>query len=142
MRPKKFILFLLIASILINSLSLPVHAEAGDLRYSYIDSADLSAQITTAGLLSIEAFYFGYNEITTGAKITTYVQKKVLGLFWTKVNNGQPNNEWIDNCSGSSGGINHSLQLSSTGTYRVTCSFSIYATTGSESFDLQRTVEY
>ena len=135
------ILFLAVL-VMFSALHQPVNAANEGLRYSSIKSAELYANANAAGLLSIDITYSGYNGITTGAKITTYVQKRTLGIFWTKVNNGQPNNEWVDNVSGSSNSISHSLQLSSSGTYRVTSAFTIYATSGNESFSLQRTITY
>ena len=137
-----FSVLLLAICIMFCSFGSVVHADNEGLRYSSISDADLSAYVSASGLLSLEASYTGYSGITTGAKITTYVQKKTLGLFWIKVNNGQANNEWVDNLSGSSNDADHSLQLSSTGTYRVTASYTIYATSGNESFTLQRTVTY
>ena len=126
------ILLFLTVLLMFSSLCQPVHADSEGLRYSYVSRADSIPSVDASGQLYIAISYVGYNGITTGAKITTYVQKRTLGIFWIKVNNGEPDNEWVDNVSGSSYNGDHELHLSSTGTYRITSEFTIYAATGSE----------
>lgn len=142
MKTNKVLILFLAVIVMFSSLCQPVYADSEGLRYNYVISADSVPSVDSTGYLYVSFSYTGYNGITTGAKITTYVQKRILGIFWTKVDNGQPNNEWVDNVTGSSYRGHHELQLSSTGTYRVTSEFIIYATTGSEPITCQSTIVY
>ncbi len=142
MQNRKVIVLFLTVLLMFSSLCQPVHADSEGLRYSYVSSAKSIPSVNSSGFLYIAISYSGYSGVTTGAKITTYVQKRILGIFWNRVNNGQPNNEWVDNVSGSSYNGHHELQLSSTGTYRVTTEFTIYAVSGSEPITCQNTVVY
>ena len=64
------------------------------------------------------------------AIITTYVEKKVLGLFWSRVDIGQNDNKWIDVIYDNVYTGTHSVQLSDKGTYRVTSEFVVYGSGG------------
>jgi hypothetical protein len=142
MKTNKVIVLFFAVLVMISSFCQEACANSEGLRFSYVSSVKSVPAVDSSGNLYISISYTGYSGITTGAKITTYVQKRTLGIFWTKVNNGQPNNEWVDNVSGSSNSVDHELQLSSTGTYRVTSEFVIYATTGSEPITCQSTIVY
>ena len=72
--------------------------------------------------LKIYYDYTGLSGKTTKVVITTYIEKKTLGLFWSRVENGQPNNQWVD--------TSYTFQLSSTGTYRVTVTYKVYGSGG------------
>ena len=65
---------------------------------------------------------------TTKGEITTYVEKKTLGLFWTRVDIGQPNNQWVDVVYDYLYDGTHTFQLSNHGTYRITV---VYVISGS-----------
>ena len=51
--------------------------------------------------------------------VTTYIQKKTLGLFWTTVDIGTSNKKWVDTSTDIYGQFVHQFQLKSTGTYRA-----------------------
>ena len=142
MKSKKNVAVLLTVLVVACFVFHPAHAATEGITYSTVKSADVYANVNSGGLLSVSISYSGYNGITTGASITSYVQKQVLGLFWIKVDNGQPNNQWTDNVSGSSYFGSHTLLLSSSGTYRITAQFTMYATTGNESITRQSTIVY
>lgn len=97
--------------------------------YNNVIYAYAQAAVNNTGLLTINFGYDGYST-TTHAKITTYIEKKVLGLFWTRVNISQPNNEWVDIIYNSSYVGFHTFQLSSSGQYRTTVIFEISGTAG------------
>ena len=56
--------------------------------YNNTESASGSFTISSTGLSTINYKYYGISGITTKAVITTYIQKKSLGLFWTRVDIG------------------------------------------------------
>lgn len=93
-------------------------------------SARTTINISSTGKLSVVNAYHGFQNVTTRAIITTYVEKKVLGLFWTRVDIGTNDDQWVDTVNNYYYTGEHSLQLSSKGTYRVTVIFTIYGSGG------------
>ena len=82
-------------------------------------------------MLKVTNSYSVINSVTSKAVITTYVEKKVLGIFWSRVDIGQTNDEWVDTVYNYKYSGSHSIQLSSTGTYRVNVEYVIYGSGGS-----------
>ena len=68
---------------------------------------------------------------TTRIEVELYVEKRVLGIFWSRIDIGTPNNVWTDAVNAYQYNNTFSTQLSSTGTYRVTVQFSVYGSGGS-----------
>ena len=99
--------------------------------YNNVNSAITNMSISDSGLMTISYKYNGYSSVTTRGVVTTYIEKRTLGLFWTRVNNGQPNNEWVDTIEYYKYVGTRNYKLSSTGTYRVTVKYEIYGTGGS-----------
>ena len=86
--------------------------------------------INNSGKLTITYKYSGSPEITTKAVITTYVEKKFLGLFWRRVDIGTTDNKWVDTIYNYMYNGSRNYQLSSSGTYRVTIIYKIYGSGG------------
>lgn len=99
--------------------------------YNNVGSATATINISSSGKLTIGYQYSGYSSITTKAVITTYIEKKTLGLFWTRVDIGQTNDEWVDTINDYRYTGSRTYQLSSSGTYRVTVIYKIYGSGGS-----------
>ncbi len=120
-----------------------VYAENNpEIRSLYYQSVESSAAISSTGLLSIQNYYFINSSAFTSAKISTYVERKVLGLFWVKVDNGQPNKTWVDYPTATMYNKQYTLQLSQTGNYRVTVEYIFYGSYGSETITKQPTATY
>ena len=98
--------------------------------YNNVVSASCGLTISSSGNATVTLNYKGINGVTTSATVETYIQKKTLGLVWTTVNIGQPNNKWVDTVTGVSPTIRHYAQLDSTGTYRAVAKFTISGTGG------------
>lgn len=98
--------------------------------YNNVVSVSSVASISSTGVLKVTNSYSGDSSVTTKAVITTYVEKRVLGLFWSRVDIGQTDDEWIDTIYDYEYSGSHSIQLSSTGTYRVTVEYVIYGSGG------------
>ena len=80
--------------------------------------------------------------VTTGATITSYIEKRTLGLFWSKVDIGEANNEWVDVSTDYADAFVHEFWLEDTGTYRATVVYEISGTGGSTDvidYEQQRT---
>ena len=92
--------------------------------------ASNTVSISSSGKLTIKNNFLAYDNYFSKAIITTYVEKKVLGLFWSRVDIGQNNNKWIDVIYESLYTGFHYFQLSDKGTYRVTTEFVVYGSGG------------
>lgn len=99
--------------------------------YNNVSSATANISINNSGKLTITYQYYGSSAVTTKAVITTYIEKKTLGLFWKRVDIGTTDDEWVDTKYDPSYNGSRTYQLSSTGTYRVTVNYKIYGTGGS-----------
>ena len=85
---KRFLACVLIVSLSIISLT-PVSAAkafSGTVApfYNNVASATATININSSGNLTIGYKYSGYSSVTTKAVITTYIEKKTLGLFWKR----------------------------------------------------------
>ena len=86
------------------------------------------ADVSSSGLLTVTNQYQGIPGKTTKGEITTYIEKKTWGLFWKRVDIGEPNNEWYDVIYNYVYAGDHTFQLPSKGTYRITV---VYVISGS-----------
>ncbi len=94
-------------------------------------STTTAMNINSSGKMTISYQYTGYPSITTKAVITSYIEKRgFLGLTWSRVDIGTPNNQWVDTIYDYSYTGTRTFQLSSTGTYRVTVVYKIYGSGG------------
>lgn len=88
-------------------------------------------KIDNSGKMEITYDFSGLKSKTSKVVITTYIEKRTLGLFWSRVENNQPDNQWVDTIYS----IEHTkirhFQLSSKGTYKVKILFKVYGTGGS-----------
>ena len=128
---KTRIIALLILTIILSSFF--VTAAASDVSTRSLNntsSTSTNFTISTSGNACISVSYNGYKNVTTGAKITSYIEKRTLGIFWSKVDIGQTNNEWVDTSTDYLDAFVHNFQLPSTGTYRATVVYEISGTGG------------
>ena len=130
-KTKKTTLCVLLVAVLMFSTSMSVFAASPyETRYNNTVTASSSVSISDSGLLTIANQFQGIREKTTKGEITTYVEKRTLGFFWTRVDIGQPNNQWYDVVYDYMYIGSHSFQLNSHGTYRITVTYVISGTGG------------
>lgn len=129
---KKAILLLLTVTTLLSGFTILSSAQETGITpyYSNLNSATVSYTITETGLAAVNISYYGKPGITTQVKSEIYLQKKVMGLFWQKVNIGTTDNVWTDSSTDCNGNFFHSFQLSETGTYRAVVKVTFYGTGG------------
>lgn len=138
MTMKKYTLKKLVSLILANVLLLlivfvPANAAVQDEIapcYNNVVSVSSVASVSSTGVLKVTNSYNGDSSVTSKAVITTYIEKKTLGIFWSRVDIGQTNDEWVDTIYNYKYSGSHSVQLPSTGTYRVTVEYVIYGSGG------------
>ena len=127
---KKLLTLTLALCFLIAPVATAANAEGVQPRLNNTMSAFSNMKITSAGKMNIAYNYTGYPGITTKAVVTTYVEKRVLGLFWSRVDIGTTNDEWVDTFYLDENAWSRSYQLSDSGTYRVKIEFKIYGSGG------------
>ena len=124
-------LFAILALVLIiSSFMLTTVASSVVPRYNNTAGTTTNFVISNTGKASISAVYNAYPSYFSKATITSYIEKRTLGLFWTKVDIGQPNNEWVDTSTDIAKAFLHEFQLNSTGTYRATVVYEISGSGG------------
>lgn len=99
--------------------------------YNNVGSVNSNMSINSSGKMTINYKYAGSPSTTTKAVITTYIEKRTLGVFWSRVDIGEPDDQWVDTIKDYSYYGSRTYQLSSTGTYRVTITYKIYGNGGS-----------
>ncbi len=141
MKTTRRILALVQTVLLLAGLAIPALA-AGEITpyYNNTSNDQNSASVSESGVLSILNRHRGIEGTTSKVVITTYVEKKILGLFWSRVDIGQPDNQWVDTTYNINYSKTYTHQLTSTGTYRVTTIFIVSGTGGADD-EIVRTSE-
>ena len=114
---RKKIFVVILCVFLVFCLSIP--SFAAEARLSHGIRAELLFGITETGMAEVSVDYQANNTSFTNATIETYIQKRTLGLIWTKVDNGEIDKTWIDTSTAEYDYFVHHLQLEDTGTYRA-----------------------
>ncbi len=139
---KRILSIAVMFAILLSSFSFAAYAEEITPRFNNVIAIENYASISSNGMLSITNSFNASASVFTKAVITTYVEKRTLGIFWTRVDIGQTNDEWVDTVYKNVYTGSHTHQLEKTGTYRITSEFVVYGTGGAAdnvSKELQRT---
>ena len=90
-----------------------------------------------------QAEYSSNNHKNINVKNDAYIEKKVLGLFWSRVDIGTTDDQWVDTIYDYRYTGSRTYQLPSSGTYRVTVNFKIYGNGGAaDNIENQQTVSY
>ena len=129
---KKFTIYLLCLMMLFSCTVMPASASDGEItpRYNNVITTTTDFSISSNGTATVQVGYKGISGTTTGATITTKIQKRSLGFIWTKIDIGTTNNEWVDTATGVTYSTTHSVTLPNTGTYRVVVTYEISGTGG------------
>jgi len=90
---------------------------------SYVSS---TMAISDQGVMTITYQYSSDSSNTSKVEITTYIEKRTLGIFWTRVDIGTPDNQWIDTIYNYRYTGSRTYQLSDTGTYRAKVTYNFY----------------
>lgn len=129
----------IMAVILLCSAYLPLltvtgYAADGDISISpyYVNCTGCSCTFSAAygGQAHVSVTYSAKSDAFTYAKLTVKIQKRVLGIFWSTVDIGEPDNEWVAYCYDVYGSFYNSFPLESTGTYRAVFTVEFHGTSG------------
>lgn len=129
---KKLLMCFLSLAILISSSATAMGTADRIIQpyYNNATTANANFTINTSGKAVVSLFCHGTPGVMTGVTVKTYIEKKSFIFFWTRVDIGQPNDEWTDTASGSSFAKEHSVQLTDKGTYRAVVKFTVSGTGG------------
>ena len=128
---KKATVFALALLMLVMSVFVPMKKAEAAMMYNNTSSATARCSIDSNGNLSVALKVTGYSGITQRIEVALYVEKRVLGIFWSRVDIGCPNNIWTDSKTGYTYTNTFSHHLGSTGTFRVNVTFTVSGTGGS-----------
>ena len=133
-RFKKILVAVLILCLAIVPLSPMSAIAAGDdgimPRYNNVNTATANMTISDSGMMTIGYSVEGYRNITNKIVITIYIEKRTLGVFWSRVDLPSSDDQWVYTIYDYNYTNFTTYQLSSTGTYRVTVNFKVYGTGG------------
>ena len=123
---KKFISIMLCAVLLIIGFETLAFASDTDAEIMpcYNNAATVNSNFNIVdGNAIVLASYTGYQDMTTGARITIQLQKRNLLIFWKDIT------EWVDVSYKENAMFEHSYPVSS-GTYRVKIRYEISGSGG------------
>lgn len=130
---KKMVLILIFSMLFSSFISISTSAAAYDEEimpwYNNVTNIVVTLTIGSNGNATLKVSYVGSRNVTTHARITSKIQQNLSGT-WVDININQPNNEWIDESTSSVFTKNHSVQLTSHGTYRAVVVYEISGTGG------------
>ena len=115
-RRNLFIMLVVIVLMLSATVGVIV-ASSNGTRFNNTILASSVAAVSSSGLLTVTNQYQGISGKTTKGEITTYIEKKTWGLFWKRVDIGEPNNEWYDVIYNYVYAGDHTFQLPSKGRF-------------------------
>ena len=129
---KKIISVILVLTLFSGVFALNASAESVQPRLNNTISTSTSFHINdSTGKATITMSCSGNSDFTR-VNIVSYIQKKTLGLFWTRAETGTNNNEWKDSSNKNPYSTTRSITLSSTGTYRAVVTYTVEGTGGSD----------
>lgn len=125
-------LFALALLTLVTGVLVPLKNAEAAITYNNTVYADLNCTVNSNGLLQADMYVNGIAGKTTGIAVELYVEKRILGIFWKKVDIGCTNNIWTDSTTGTVYSHVFSHTLTSTGTYRVTVTYTVSGSGGAD----------
>ena len=141
-RFKSIGLLLMVFMLLVSNFSF-VYATDDEITpyWNNVNMHEFSFQVLSPGEAHISIYYVAKSGVFVQAKSTVKIQKKILGLFWTTVDIGTTNNEWVEYCTDVEGDLYNYYPVDGTGTYRAVFKLEITGIDGSVDV-LEDTIEY
>mgnify|MGYP007070251791 CR=1 FL=1 len=129
---KRVSVFALALLTLVMGVVVPFRRATAMTTYNNATNATLTSSINSDGRLQALLTATGIKNKTTQIKVKLYVEKRILGIFWSKVDIGYPDNTWTDSTTSYLYSYSFSTNLPSNGTYRVTVEFTFSGTGGAD----------
>ena len=121
---------MLVMIMLAVSIIVPMKKAGAATTYNNTISASTQSSVSSNGKLKTIMQVIGIKDRTTRIEVELYVEKRILGIFWSRVDIDLPNNVWTDFVNASQYSNTFTTQLNSTGTYRVKGQFTVYGSGG------------
>ncbi len=124
-------------AVMLFAMALPVFATENQVtpRYNNTGSTETVFLIDEDGVASVSFTCIGYKGITTRIVVETKIEKKFL-WWWNDVDGAS----WTDESNVHYCSNAHSIQLSKSGTYRLTITYTVYGS-GGEADVITREIE-
>lgn len=129
---KRGTVFAIALLMLVMSIFVPMRKAKAAMMYNNLTSANIYCSVNSSGELQALLSVSGIKGRTTQIHVELYVEKKILGLFWSRVDIGYTNNVWVDSTTNHTYSHSFITSLPSTGTYRTTVTFTVSGTGGSD----------
>lgn len=110
-------------------------------RFTNCNYCNFIFQVLDPGEAHVSVRYSAKADVFTQAKLTVKIQKKFLGLFWTTVDIGTTNDEWVAYSTDINGQFYNYFNVDGTGTYRAVFCVEMYGTSGVVD-TIEDTIEY
>lgn len=117
---------------LLAFFAVPVSKVSAATAYNNTVRASVASSVSSTGQLDVTLLVDGIKGKTNRIEVELYVEKRVLGIFWSRVNIGYPNNLWTDSTNNYLYRNTFSTQLPSTGTFRVTVTYTVSGSVGAD----------
>ena len=127
---KRVSVFALALLTLVMGVVVPAKRATAATLYNNTSSANLTVNIDSNGKLFAYLSVVGINGQTKKIEVSLYVEKKILGLFWSRVDIDNDDDTWYDSSTSYYYSNTFSHNFSSTGTYRVTVTYTVSGTGG------------
>ena len=125
-------IFALATLLLAMSVYVPFHNASAATTYNNAASAALFCEVNSNGRLKATLSASGISGVTSRIKVELYVEKRVLLFFWSRVDIGCEDNVWKDSVNGFNYTNTFQTNLSSTGTYRTTVTYTFSGSGGAD----------
>ena len=129
---KRGTLLILAALMLVVGMMIPYRDAEAAMTYNNTLSANISCAVDSSGCLQASLAVSGIKGKTTRIKAELYVEKRVLGMFWSRVDIGYNNNIWEDSTTNHTYYNTFNTDLPSNGTYRTTVTFTVSGSGGTD----------
>lgn len=117
------LVFVMIAGACGVSASAVSDVESAVPYYANAQSASVTAELDSEGILTVRPYCFALFG-TTIIESTTYLEFQT-GWTWTRISNGQPNNQWEDSTTALIFSETYTYNLQMSGTFRATTIFDV-----------------
>ena len=133
---KRLISFAMLA-VMLFAMAIPSFATENEIspRFNNLGTAEAVFDIDENGLASFAVTCLGYPGITTRIVVETKIEKKFL-WWWNDVDGAS----WIDETTNDYCACDHSFQLTKSGKYRLSITYTVYGTAGDPDV-ITRTIE-
>lgn len=129
---KRFLTLSLTLLLLVMSIAVPIKKASAAITYNNTVSATLNCSVNSSGRLTAAMNVTGIAGTTKKIQVELYVEKRFLLVFWSRVDIGYTDNVWTDSVSGYYYNNSFHTDLSSTGTYRTTVTYTVSGSGGAD----------